>query len=343
MATARRAHRRTCRVVPVSAALSACTLLLAVVAPASSSAAPQASLAEVRQQVAALGQQISRLSEQYDAATIQLGTARLQEAVLRARLHREQAQFDAVQADLSRFASAAYRSGGLGGELMAILTSDSTSFLDRSLALNALSQHHAETLAAARTARHRVADAEAGARVAVQRQQEAQRSLAKKRVAISHLLAAQQAQLNRLEAAARERYNAERNAEASRLAALRGSYNGPASGRAAVAVRFAYAQLGKPYQWGASGPNSYDCSGLTMRAWEAAGVSLPHYTEAQRQATRPVARADLQPGDLVFFGSPAYHMGIYIGDGKMIEAPHTGDVVKIASIDRSSYSGAGRP
>jgi cell wall-associated NlpC family hydrolase len=128
------------------------------------------------------------------------------------------------------------------------------------------------------------------------------------------------------------------------MRALRDSYNGPASGRAAVAVRFAYAQLGKPYSYGASGPNSYDCSGLTMRAWGAAGVSLSHNAASQQGETRYVSRGALQPGDLVFFGSPAYHVAIYIGGGRIIAAPHTGDVVKIQSLSSMpSYSGGGRP
>ena len=103
----------------------------------------------------------------------------------------------------------------------------------------------------------------------------------------------------------------------------------PATGRAAVAIRFAYAQLGKPYRWGAAGPGAYDCSGLTMTAWHASGVSLPHSAQAQFASRPHVATGALRPGDLVFFGSPIHHVGLYIGGGNMIAAPHTGDVVKI--------------
>ena len=115
------------------------------------------------------------------------------------------------------------------------------------------------------------------------------------------------------------------------------------SGGAAAAISAARAQLGKPYAWGAGGPNSFDCSGLTAWAWRAAGVSLPHNAAAQQGAGRSVSRGDLQPGDLVFFGSPAYHVGLYIGGGLMIHAPTTGDVVKITAISYlSDYSGATR-
>lgn len=101
------------------------------------------------------------------------------------------------------------------------------------------------------------------------------------------------------------------------------------SPKAAVAIEFARAQLGKPYKYAATGPSSYDCSGLTMRAWGAAGVSMPHFSGAQVNMFPSVPLNALQPGDLVF--RPG-HIGLYIGNGLMIHAPQTGDVVKIAPI-----------
>jgi len=118
----------------------------------------------------------------------------------------------------------------------------------------------------------------------------------------------------------------------------------PAASRGAgAAISAARAQLGKPYAWGGAGPNSFDCSGLTAWAWRAAGVNLPHNAAAQQGMGRSVDRNDLQPGDLVFFGSPAYHVGLYVGDGMMIHAPTSGDVVKMTSLSyMSDYSGATR-
>lgn len=113
--------------------------------------------------------------------------------------------------------------------------------------------------------------------------------------------------------------------------------------RAQAAVDTAIAQIGKPYQWGGSGPSSFDCSGLTMYSWSHAGVSLPHNSGAQYSATVRVDRGDLAPGDLLFFGSPIHHVGIYIGNGQMVEAPYSGQTVRAASIGRSDYVGAGRP
>ena len=96
--------------------------------------------------------------------------------------------------------------------------------------------------------------------------------------------------------------------------------------------------MGEPYQWGGAGPSSWDCSGLTQGAWEKAGVTLSHFTGYQWDETRRIPLSDLQPGDLVFFGDSgptSHHIGLYVGNGQMIEAPHTGAFVRYASIWRS--------
>lgn len=116
----------------------------------------------------------------------------------------------------------------------------------------------------------------------------------------------------------------------------------PPSSGAAAAVEEAKRQLGKPYEWGGSGPDTFDCSGLTSWAWRAGGKSLPHSSQSQYSATSRVALADIQPGDLLFYGNPIHHVAIYVGDGQMIEAPETGKNVRYASIYRRDYVGAGR-
>jgi cell wall-associated NlpC family hydrolase len=109
------------------------------------------------------------------------------------------------------------------------------------------------------------------------------------------------------------------------------------------AVDTAMAQRGKPYQYGAEGPDSYDCSGLTQYSWNAAGVALPRTTSQQAQTGTPVDRSALQPGDLVFFYDPISHVGIYIGNNEVVHAPTEGDVVKVSNIDAiGSYNTARR-
>ncbi|MFP5369240.1 MAG: C40 family peptidase, partial [Actinomycetes bacterium] len=112
---------------------------------------------------------------------------------------------------------------------------------------------------------------------------------------------------------------------------------------AQVAVDTALAQLGKSYVWGAAGPHSFDCSGLTRFAYAAAGIALPHSSRMQSQIGTPVAPADLQPGDLVFHFSPVSHVGMYIGNGRMVHAPTAGDVVKVTEMRyMPSFAGARR-
>lgn len=117
----------------------------------------------------------------------------------------------------------------------------------------------------------------------------------------------------------------------------------PPHPNAMIAVEEAKAQVGKPYEWGGGGPDSFDCSGLTSWAWGRAGVSLPHSSRAQYASLPKVTIAELVPGDLLFYGNPIHHVGLYIGDGRMVNAPYTGTAVRVDSIWRSDFAGAARP
>ncbi|MRR12177.1 NlpC/P60 family protein, partial [bacterium] len=108
-------------------------------------------------------------------------------------------------------------------------------------------------------------------------------------------------------------------------------------------VETALGYHGVPYLWGGETPSGFDCSGLVLYVFKQHGVSLPHYSGSQFQLGEKVAPADLQPGDVVFFGSPIYHVGMYVGGGYFIHAPRTGDFVKLSRLsERSDYAGARR-
>ncbi len=118
------------------------------------------------------------------------------------------------------------------------------------------------------------------------------------------------------------------------------------SAGAEAAIEFARKQLGEPYLWGAAGPDSWDCSGLTMMAWRQGGISLPHYSAAQYQQTKHLSVGQLRAGDLVFWGTSPntiHHVALYIGNGQIIQAPHTGDVVKVSSLYDTAPNFFGRP
>jgi len=144
--------------------------------------------------------------------------------------------------------------------------------------------------------------------------------------------------------ASRRAADAARFRLASTRATRKPSNLGPAPATrvsAQAAVAEALRQVGKPYVYGAAGPNSFDCSGLTLWAWRAGGVSLPHYTGAQYSSTTHISFADLAPGDLVYSASMG-HMGMYIGNGNVVEAPHTGLNVRVVPM-RSEFTLASRP
>jgi cell wall-associated NlpC family hydrolase len=145
----------------------------------------------------------------------------------------------------------------------------------------------------------------------------------------------------------REAEEAARRRAAAAAAAARPAtdYGDPTNAPRSSVVAIALSKLGSPYKWAAAGPDMFDCSGFTMWCYAQIGVSLPHSSRAQINVGQRVSKANLQPGDLVFFGrSTIHHVGIYVGNGNYVHAPSTGDVVKVSSLGaRSDYVGACRP
>lgn len=162
------------------------------------------------------------------------------------------------------------------------------------------------------------------------------RTLAREKENVEKKLDEAKSLLSELEAEKRRELMTSRNT-------VRPPSNVPASGRAAAAVQYAMAQVGDAYVYGATGENAFDCSGLTMRAWAQAGVSLPHSSRAQFSSGPRVATSDLQPGDLVFYYSPISHVGMYIGNGMIVHAANPRTGVAVAGLHSMPYVGAVRP
>jgi len=279
---------------------------------------------------------------------------------------------DTASDRLGQFAATAYMQGGNLGQVEAFLSSKGPQeVLDRAAGLQLVSDIRSRVLqdadassVVAGVLRRQAAQAQAQ-QLAAQQAAESARSAAQSQVksatAVTATIRAHQgamlAQLAALRntSAVLERRRHDglkaaaeaRAAERLRRAAARKSSSSPprlspgppvsTRGGVSAVIAFAEAQLGKPYQWGGEGPSSWDCSGLTQAAWAQAGVNLSHYTGFQYSETRRVLISDLQPGDLVFFGDSgetSHHMGLYVGDGQMIEAPFTGAFVRYNSIWR---------
>ena len=230
-----------------------------------------------------------------------------------------------------------------------------TEMNERQAALDAARSESRSALAAVAASRRQAADAEAARRATLSRVQGELSTLVdaetrrRAEADARRAMAEQAARAARDQAAARAPSGgASRSATPTTAkkgsppaAAPAGPSAPPASG-ASAAVAKAKEQIGKPYQWGAEGPDSFDCSGLTLYAWRAGGRSLPHSSGAQYSATARVSTSALMPGDLLFYGSPIHHVGIYVGNGQMVEASETGTPVRYASIWRSDLVGAGR-
>ncbi|MEK2490017.1 NlpC/P60 family protein [Kitasatospora purpeofusca] len=308
-------------------------------------AEPTPGLAAVKEEVDRLNEEAEQSIERYNGfqekqQKLQGEAGRIQEKVARG-----QDAMNELRTQLGGIAADQYRNGGIDPSVQLMLDSDPGAYLARASAQNQVVDSQAALLRQALAEQRRLDQDRAEATATLAQLDQAATALAGEKKAVQDKLAKAQALLNRLSAADRAKVNAQEAAatRASRSAAERPAFTGPVSGRAAAVVQFAYSQLGKPYVWGATGPSGYDCSGLTGAAYRAAGVQLPRVSQSQWNAGSRIARADLQPGDLVFFYGDLHHVGLYIGDGKMIHAPRTGKNVEVLPIDAMPYVGAVRP
>jgi cell wall-associated NlpC family hydrolase len=246
-----------------------------------------------------------------------------------------------ARAALGEILAETYKQGDLSG-LALFLSDDPDAALEQSGVVATLGERRNTAFQQMRDEQARLSAAANDLTTQQQRIADASAELQKLRSTVGQQLQAAQKELTRLQSS--ERAAVERLLNGADTNITCGQAGVESSGRVGAVLRYACAQLGDPYVWAAEGPSSFDCSGLTMRAWQAAGVSLPHNADAQSHygtRVRP-SEATLQPGDLVFFHSPISHVGIYIGRGLMIHAPHTGTVVKIAKVTWSSAVAAAR-
>jgi peptidoglycan DL-endopeptidase CwlO len=330
--------------LPVIALATAAIAVVAVPSGVGHAApASHLTLAQAKAQVAALDSKSEQISQAFDGASSQLTALQHKEQVTNAELARDQAALGKVQQKLAASAAAAYRTGGMTSSMSLVASGSAQTFIDQTSSLQEVANYQSNQLAFATAAQRAVTSAEVVHNAQVAQQKKTLASISAQRSQINNLLADRKAVLAKLTAAQRHTYVAQQVQATQHAVAQRATYNGPATGQASAAVQFAYAQLGKPYLYGGTGPGAYDCSGLTMESWAAAGVGLPRTAAAQQASIPSVSIADLEPGDLVFFGVPAYHTAIYIGGGNIIQAPHTGASVEITPLSYMPPTSAGRP
>lgn len=328
------------RIAAVTIAAGALSLI-----PSPGQAEPKPSVDVVRQQVDKLYEQAEAATEQYDGILAQEKTVQAQAEQASRRVARQQEDINRLRDEIGPLAAAQYRNGGIDPTMQLMLSSNPDAFLGQAEMVDRVSGRQASVLSELEAKQRQVAVERAAATQKLIAVEQKRRDLSAKKTEVQGKLAQARSLLNSLTAKGRAKLKAQEKAQSKALgnSDKPANYTGPASGRARSALDFAYAQLGKPYQWGATGPSSFDCSGLTGGAWRAAGVSLPRTSQDQYGSGRQVAQSDLQPGDLVFFYSDIHHVGIYIGGGKMIHAPRTGKNVEIAGISTMPYAGAVRP
>ncbi|TFV63495.1 NlpC/P60 family protein [Geodermatophilus sp. DF01-2] len=355
MATPRTARR---------AALVLAAALGLAFAPAPAGAEEPTTAAEAAALVAARGHDLEVLTEDFLEAREALKAQQAAAEAAAAAVTEAQTAVTAAQEHIRGIARTAFTSESMGS-LQALMTSTSADeFVNRVTLLQAVAGHQNGLLDQAVAAGEVAAKAQVVADRAAGEAQQQYDTVARQQADLQAQIAAYQADFARLSADERraaldaaavahgagEGGRADETADGGRAdgtadggRASRTEREAPAApasapvvaagGAVQKAIDTALAQRGKPYVWAAGGPNSFDCSGLVQYAFGAAGISLPHSSRMQSSMGTPVSRSEARPGDLVAFYSPVSHIGIYLGDGQMVHAPTSGDVVKVASVD----------
>jgi cell wall-associated NlpC family hydrolase len=292
---------------------------------------PKPSLATLVAQAKQLSNEVDSLSQQYDGLQIQLAHARSEVKVANLAAQRAQAAMSGSQQAVAQLAAMGYMNGGTDPALEILTSGDPQSFLGQASTMQQL-------------------DNEAGMRLStLQREQLAAtraQVTAKEEIASANQI---QGEINGKVKSIKSKLavlNSSAMTQAMTVFNQTGSYPDivlpEATNVGTTALRAALTQRGKPYVWGAAGPDSYDCSGLVEWAFAQEGISLPHYTGSQWDSGMHVSRDDLEPGDLVFFFSDISHVGIYIGNGLMVDAPSAGQDVQVQPMFWDAYVGGVR-
>lgn len=310
------------RAITVAGALIALSVAPHTVAVAH--ADPEPSTKELRSKALKLADQLEQLTEQYNGLKVKLAQSQRAAQVATENAERQEKTLQSIRQKVGALAATSYMQGGSDPTVSFIASQDPQSVLDQAATLNYFAKRDSTKVL--------------GLMQAMQAAQRARKSAEARATQVKALRTELDGQRKKVT----DIYEKVRGTLVKRDPTQLAKLPVIGTGKGAQALRYAMSKIGDPYVWGAAGPNSFDCSGLTMWAYKQVGINLPHYAGSQWNAGTHVSRGDLQPGDLVFFYSDLHHMGIYVGGGKMLHAPQTGDVVKIASMSGRPFAGAVR-
>jgi cell wall-associated NlpC family hydrolase len=307
-------------------------------------AAPQPTVSQVQAKINQLTSQFDKVNEQLDQASQQLSAAQTKLSQVRVRLKNANTQFQTAQANVAATAAAAFEDTGATSIAGVLTSGDPSVVLQQGSLLMELSGNRSAQTKQLLTDASRLAGVEQEMSRTESGIVSLKRQLSDHKSSLGKLIDTQKATLASLTVPQQQAVQSN-SIGGGGTGTTSATYSGTTSTQGGKAVAFAYAQLGKPYQWGATGPGSYDCSGLVQAAWASAGVSIPRTTYAQWAALPHISTSALEPGDLLYFDGVG-HVAIYVGGGDIIDAPQTGqDVQKIplAGWYKSTLVGAARP
>lgn len=316
------------------------TAAAAVAMTSQSAQADDPSKEDVKSQVDKLYEDAEAATESYNGAKEKQTKLQTQVGNLQDSVARGQGELNKLRNGLGSMATAQYRSGGIDPSLQLFLSSDPDGYLDKATTLDQLSTKQTEALSKIKGKQRSLAQQRTEAKGKLKDLAETRKGLGEKKTKIQGKLAKAQSLLNTLSAkerAAIAKKEERANRASSDRADLGGSNEKPTSGRAGAALAAAKGKTGSPYVWGATGPSSFDCSGLTSWAYGQAGVSLPRTSQAQASAGTQIGRDALQPGDLVLFYGDLHHIGLYAGNGQVLHAPKPGANVRYESMDNMPF------
>ncbi|MEV7681006.1 NlpC/P60 family protein [Streptomyces sp. NPDC088341] len=331
-------HRRPkqpsrARVTVLTATAAAAVALTAQAAQA----APQPSKSDVKEKVDKLYEDAEKATEKYKGVEEQQTKLEKEVDALQDKVARGQDELNDLRDSLGSMASAQYRTGGIDPAVQLFLSSDPDSYLEKASTLDQVSAQQAESLRQIQEKQRLLAQQRQEAQTKVQDLDETRKELRSKKDQVRKKLAETQKLLNTLTAQERASI-AEDESRANRASSRADLGNSvPASQRASAAFAAAQGKIGTPYVYGASGPSSFDCSGLTSWAYAQAGVSIPRTSEAQANAGTRLGMSQLQQGDLVIFYGDLHHVGFYAGNGQVLHAPKPGASVRYESINNMPF------